>query len=129
MHRHSASLSLDDGCDPDTRPGHDSTQCLGNNNNQNALVEAIAKAQKNTVVVLSIPGAILMPWSPNVPAILTNFMPGTTPSWLLPWPTWRHPLPGEELLLFARTLTANVPRPEHRCRSASRQRHCRRLVR
>jgi hypothetical protein len=28
------------------------------------------------VVVLTVPGAILMPWSPKVAAVLTNFMPG-----------------------------------------------------
>jgi beta-glucosidase len=40
-----ASLSLDDGCDVD-----DAGQCLGNNHQQNALVQAVAAAQKNTVV-------------------------------------------------------------------------------
>lgn len=44
--------------------------------NQDALVEAVGAAQKNTAVVVATPGAILMPWSPRVPAILTNFMPG-----------------------------------------------------
>ena len=71
-----ASLSLDDGCQTDTRPGHRDSQCEGNANNQNALIAAVAKAQKNTVVVMSIPGAILMPWGGDVPAILTSFMPG-----------------------------------------------------
>ena len=46
------SLSLDDGCDPDTRPGHTGVghPCEGNNHNQNAMVSAIAKANPNTVV-------------------------------------------------------------------------------
>lgn len=44
--------------------------------NQNALVSAIAKANPKTIVVASIPGATLMPWSKDVAAILTNFMPG-----------------------------------------------------
>mmetsp|Transcript_62410 Transcript_62410/g.185932 ORF Transcript_62410/g.185932 Transcript_62410/m.185932 type:complete len:718 (+) Transcript_62410:45-2198(+) len=65
------SLSLDDGCEKD-RFG----QCEGNAHNQNALVEAVATANKKTVVVASVPGAILMPWADRVPAILTNFMPG-----------------------------------------------------
>lgn len=65
------SLSLDDGCDPDQ-----SGQCYGNAHHQNELVMAVAKANPKTIVVASIPGAVLMPWSNDVPAILTNFMPG-----------------------------------------------------
>ena len=55
------SLSLDDG---------------GPKNNQNALVEAVAEAQPNTVVVIATPGAVLMPWMDSVKAVVTNFMPG-----------------------------------------------------
>jgi len=66
------SLSLDDGCHVNSGEH----QCEGNSKNQNAMIAAVAQANPNTVVVLSVPGAILMPWSPNVPAILTNFMPG-----------------------------------------------------
>jgi len=66
-----ASLSLDDGCDKDKY-----NQCDGNAHNQNALIEAVGKANANTIVVLSVPGAILLPWANTVPAILTNFMPG-----------------------------------------------------
>ena len=29
-----------------------------------------------TVVVMSVPGAVLTPWADEVPAIVTNFMPG-----------------------------------------------------
>ncbi len=63
-----ASLSLDDGCD----------SCKGNTNNQNAMVTAVAGTNANTIVVLSVPGAILMPWSthPNVTAILMGFLSG-----------------------------------------------------
>lgn len=56
-----ASLSLDDG---------------GPVNNQNALIEVVAAANPNTIVVMSIPGAVLMPWAKKVKAIITNFMPG-----------------------------------------------------
>jgi len=66
-----ASLSLDDGCDPDQYG-----QCKGNNKNQNAMIAAVAAASPNTIVVASVPGAVLMPWSTKVSAILTNFMPG-----------------------------------------------------
>ena len=56
------SLSLDDG--------------LEGYSNQNALVEAVAAAQSNTAVVLTVPGAILTPWASKVKAILTDFMSG-----------------------------------------------------
>eukprot|EP00041_Stephanoeca_diplocostata_P020071 m.441232 g.441232 ORF g.441232 m.441232 type:complete len:765 (+) comp21468_c0_seq4:58-2352(+) len=55
------SLSLDDG---------------GPESNQNELVAAIASAQPNTIVVMSVPGATLMPWYKDVKGVVVNFMPG-----------------------------------------------------
>ena len=52
------------------------TQCQGNNKNQNALVAAVAKASAATVVVASVPGAIVLPWVHDVAAVVTNFLPG-----------------------------------------------------
>lgn len=50
---------------------------LNLDNNGEGLIAAIAAAQANTVVVMSVPGAILTSsWSPAVSAILVNFMPG-----------------------------------------------------
>jgi hypothetical protein len=70
-----ASLSLDDGCDPTMR--NIGTQCRGNNDKQNALVAAVAKAAgAKTVVVASVPGAIVLPWVHDVAAVLTNFLAG-----------------------------------------------------
>lgn len=66
------SLSLDDGCNVGARE----TQCQGNNKNQNNMISAVAAANPKTIVVMSVPGAVVMPWSLSVPAILTNFMPG-----------------------------------------------------
>jgi beta-glucosidase len=43
---------------------------------QNAYVSAVAAAQKQSVVVVRSPGAVLMPWVDSVPAILETFMPG-----------------------------------------------------
>jgi beta-glucosidase-like glycosyl hydrolase len=43
---------------------------------QNALVDAVAKVQKGTVVVMVNPGAVLTPWTDDVAAALTMFMPG-----------------------------------------------------
>jgi beta-glucosidase len=68
------SLSLDDGCVVGAKNG--GTQCIGNANNQDAMVAAIVAANPKTIVVASVPGAILMPWSTSVPAVLTNFFPG-----------------------------------------------------
>lgn len=45
-------------------------------NNQDALVSAIAAANKNTIVSVVTPGAILLPWSKEVPAILISWLPG-----------------------------------------------------
>ena len=48
------------------------------------MVEAIAAAApKKTVVVMSIPGAVLTPWSHKVSALLTNFMPGQAAGWAI----------------------------------------------
>lgn len=44
--------------------------------NLNDLVTSVAAANPNTVVVVSAPGAVLLPWSGSVAAILSNFMGG-----------------------------------------------------
>jgi beta-glucosidase len=44
--------------------------------NSEALVAAVAFANKNTVVVGVAPGAVLMPWRHSVAAALVSFMPG-----------------------------------------------------
>ena len=43
---------------------------------QNAMVGAVADAQKKTVVVMVNPGPVLTPWADKVSALLTMFMPG-----------------------------------------------------
>jgi len=50
--------------------------CQGNDANQNSMVETIANVNPRTIVVASVPGAVLMPWSGQVPAVIVNFMPG-----------------------------------------------------
>lgn len=72
------SLSLDSGCVyiTDTKHRGQDSQCKGNAFRQNELIAAIAKANAKTTVVLSVPGAVLLPWSHEVGAILTNFLPG-----------------------------------------------------
>jgi beta-glucosidase len=44
--------------------------------NQDALVAAVARANPKTVVVVESGGAVLMPWLPQVPAVLEAFYPG-----------------------------------------------------
>src|SRR5690606_33630081 len=43
---------------------------------QDALIEAVAAANSNTVVVLQTGGPVLMPWAGRVPAILEAWYPG-----------------------------------------------------
>lgn len=44
--------------------------------NQDALIAAVAAANAQTIVSMNIPGAILMPWLDQVPAVLASWMPG-----------------------------------------------------
>jgi beta-glucosidase len=43
---------------------------------QDQLVEEVAAANPNTVVVVRCPGAVLMPWAGKVRAIIVQFLPG-----------------------------------------------------
>jgi beta-glucosidase len=45
-------------------------------NDQDALVSAVAKANPKTIVVVESGGAVLMPWLSHVPAVLEAFYPG-----------------------------------------------------
>ena len=42
------------------------------------MIETVAAVQRNMVVVVNSPGAVLLPWAdhPNVSAVLAAFMPG-----------------------------------------------------
>ncbi len=51
------SLSLDDGCDVVAGD----SQCRGQSKLQNRLVSAVARVQRRTIVVASVPGATLFP--------------------------------------------------------------------
>lgn len=44
--------------------------------NQDAVIAAVAKANRNSVVVLETGGAVLMPWVDQVPAIVEAWYPG-----------------------------------------------------
>lgn len=43
---------------------------------QDSLIETVAAAQSNSVVVVHCPGAVTMPWKSQVRAILAAFLPG-----------------------------------------------------
>jgi beta-glucosidase len=46
-------------------------------NNQDALIEAVAKANKKTVVVLETGGPVVMPWLSKVGAVIEAWYPGS----------------------------------------------------
>src|SRR3546814_4516643 len=43
---------------------------------QDALIAAVAKANRNSVVVLETGGPVLMPWLDKVPAVIEAWYPG-----------------------------------------------------
>jgi len=55
--------------------GHDRTS-LSLSANIDDVIPAVAAANKNTVVVLTVPGPILTPWRDSIAALVTNFLPG-----------------------------------------------------
>src|SRR5262249_6208346 len=88
-----ARVSYDDGVDVATAARHAAqsdvaivfvTQWNGENfdgrleltDNQDALVAAIAHANRRTVVVVESGGAVAMPWIDDVAAVLEAFYPG-----------------------------------------------------
>jgi beta-glucosidase len=50
-------------------------------NNQDALIDAVAQANPNTIVVLNASTAVAMPWSTKVRAILEMWLPGQEGGW------------------------------------------------
>ncbi len=44
--------------------------------NQNAVIEAVSKANPNTIVILETGGPVTMPWAPRVAGILASWFPG-----------------------------------------------------
>lgn len=51
-------------------------QCSQNEPDQDALIEAVAAANPNTIVVLQTPGPVLTPWRDSVAATLEAWYPG-----------------------------------------------------
>ncbi len=59
-----------------TAEGHDVAD-LGLGDDQDALVAAVASANRRTVVVVESGGPVLMPWLPEVGAVLAAWYPGS----------------------------------------------------
>merc|ERR1711924_34455 len=55
--------------------GHDRKD-LNVQGKDDELIEAVAKANKNTIVVLNNAGVVLTPWADKVSAIVVQFMAG-----------------------------------------------------
>jgi beta-glucosidase len=80
-------------------------QTLGLPGHQDDLVRVVARANPNTVVVVNTGAPVLMPWEPEVPAILLTWFPGqefgnaladvlfgdTEPGGRMPTTWWRRP--------------------------------------
>ena len=56
------------------KEGQDASIALSGN--QDALISAVAAANKNTIVVVKSGSAVLMPWANQIPAILEAWYPG-----------------------------------------------------
>ena len=61
--------------------GFDAEQSLNLPGDQNALIEAVAAANPNTVVVLNTGGPVNMPWRDKVRAVLEMWYPGQEGGW------------------------------------------------
>lgn len=61
--------------------GFDAEQNLNLPGEQNALIEAVAAANPNTIVVLNTGGPISMPWRDKVRAVLEMWYPGQEGGW------------------------------------------------
>ncbi|OYW44007.1 MAG: glycosyl hydrolase [Sphingomonadales bacterium 32-68-7] len=88
-----ATFTFDDGVDPESAvraaAGADVAIVFGTqwasesidvapalSDSQDTLIESVALANRNTVVVLETGGPVLMPWADRVPAILAAWYPG-----------------------------------------------------
>ena len=55
--------------------GHDRPN-LSLPSEEDELIAAVLSVQQNTIVVVTSPGAVLMPWADSAAAIVATFMPG-----------------------------------------------------
>jgi beta-glucosidase len=70
-------LFVDDNGLPEDETGVDRNNIVGSlAPNQDALIDAVTKANKNTIVVMSTGNPVLMPWIGKVKAVLETWYPG-----------------------------------------------------
>jgi beta-glucosidase len=69
-------FGYDDGTEGRDRGGSDQAAGLQLPGYQDALIQAVADANPNTIVVLNTGDAVLMPWAANVKSILEMWYPG-----------------------------------------------------
>jgi beta-glucosidase len=81
--------------------------------NQDALIEAVAAANRHTIVVLETGGPVTMPWIDKVSAVIEAWYPGIRGSEALANILFGDVNPSGKLpLTFART-EADLPHPKH----------------
>ncbi|WP_348269164.1 glycoside hydrolase family 3 C-terminal domain-containing protein [Edaphobacter paludis] len=79
--------------------------------NQDALVEAVAKANPNTIVVLETGGAVTMPWVQDVKGIVEMWYPGIGGAQALANILFGHVNPSGKLAVTFPKSDADLPHP------------------
>jgi beta-glucosidase len=90
--------------------GRDGTLSLPDN--QDALVDTVAAANKNTVVVLETGGAVLMPWADKVNAIVASWFPGISGGQAIAEVLTGAIKPSGKLSVTFPRVIADLPHPE-----------------
>jgi beta-glucosidase len=81
-------------------------------NNQDALIDVVASANKNTVVVIENGASFMMPWADKVPAIVASWFPGIAGGQAIAEMLTGAVNPSGKLpITFARS-TADLPQPK-----------------
>lgn len=78
---------------------------------QNALIGALADANKNSVVILQTGGPVLMPWLPKVGAVLEAWYPGTSGGEAIARILTGQVTPSGRLPVTFPASTSQLPRP------------------
>ena len=81
-------------------------------NGQDALIEAVAAANPNTIVVLQTGGPVLMPWLGSVAAVLEAWYPGSQGGEAIADILFGAACPSGRLPVTFPQSTAQLPRPE-----------------
>jgi beta-glucosidase len=80
--------------------------------NQDALIDAVARANAKTLVVMETGGPVLMPWVDKVPAILQAWYPGQRGGEAIANILFGEVAPSGRLPITFPTRAAQAPRPE-----------------